>query len=120
MAEAKDVKVLIDGLKVKAPNGTYVWDVCRKIGMEIPNFCYIPGLRAFGACRMCVVEVSGRRGFELVTSCSTPATDGMEVHTINDRVGQQRNRVMEPLDTDPPGAAPSARPTGIAACRTTA
>src|SRR5919201_1459082 len=112
MAAAKDITVVIDGIKVQVPDGTYVWDACRKIGLEIPNFCYIPGLRAFGACRMCVVEVSGRRGFELVTSCPTPATDGMEVHTINDRVWQQRNMVMEALDTDHPVDCPICEANG--------
>src|SRR6476659_4264626 len=100
MAEAKFVTVTIDGIKVQVPDGTYFWDACRKIGMEIPNVCYLHGLRAVGACRMCVVEVSGRKGFELVTSCSTPITDGMEVRTNNDRIWQQRNMVMEALDTD--------------------
>ncbi len=112
MADAKDVTVIIDGIKVQVPNGTYVWDACRKIGIEIPNFCYIQGLRAFGACRMCVVEVSGRKGFELVTSCSTPATDGMEVHTINDRIWQQRNMIMEALDTDHPVDCPICEANG--------
>lgn len=112
MADAKDITVIIDGTKVQVPDGTYVWDACRRIGLEIPNFCYIPGLRAFGACRMCVVEVSGRKGFELVTSCSTPATDGMEVRTINDRVWQQRNMVMEALDTDHPVDCPICEANG--------
>ena len=112
MADAKYITVTIDGTKVQVPDGTYVWDACRQIGIEIPNFCYIPGLRSFGACRMCVVEVSGRRGFELVTSCSTPATDGMEVHTINDSVWQQRNMVMEALDTDHPVDCPICEANG--------
>ncbi len=112
MADAKDVTVIIDGIKVQVPDGTYVWDACRKIGVEIPNFCYLPGLRAFGACRMCVVEVSGRKGFELVTSCSTPATDGMEVRTINDRIWQQRNMIMEALDTDHPIDCPICEANG--------
>jgi predicted molibdopterin-dependent oxidoreductase YjgC len=112
MADAKEITVNIDGTPVRVPDGTYVWDACRKVGLEIPNFCYIPGLRAFGACRMCVVEVSGRRGFELVTSCSTPATDGMEVRTINERVWQQRNMVMEALDVDHPIDCPICEANG--------
>jgi predicted molibdopterin-dependent oxidoreductase YjgC len=113
MADArKMITITIDGTKVQVPDGTYVWDACRTIGIEIPNFCYIPGLRAFGACRMCVVEVSGRRGFELVTSCSTPATDGMEVRTINERIWQQRNMVMEALDTDHPVDCPICEASG--------
>jgi predicted molibdopterin-dependent oxidoreductase YjgC len=112
MADAKMITVNIDGTPVQVPDGTYVWDACRKVGLEIPNFCYIPGLRAFGACRMCVVEVSGRKGFELVTSCSTPATDGMEVRTINERVWQQRNMVMEALDTDHPIDCPICEANG--------
>jgi predicted molibdopterin-dependent oxidoreductase YjgC len=111
-AKTKMITVSIDGTKVQVPDGTYVWDACRMIGIEIPNFCYLPGLRAFGACRMCVVEVSGRRGFELVTSCSTPATDGMEVRTINERVWEQRNMVMEALDTDHPVDCPICEANG--------
>src|SRR5947207_2173239 len=111
-AKTKIITITIDGTKVQVPDGTYVWDACRLIGLEIPNFCYIPGLRAFGACRMCVVEVSGRKGFELVTSCSTPATDGMEVHTINDRIWQQRNMIMEALDTDHPVDCPICEANG--------
>lgn len=112
MADAKQITVNIDGIKVQVPDSTYVWDACRQMGVEIPNFCYIPGLRAWGACRMCVVEVSGRKGFELVTSCSTPATDGMEVHTINERIWQQRNMVMEALDTDHPIDCPICEANG--------
>lgn len=112
MAPAKTITITIDGTKVQVPDGTYVWDACRMIGIEIPNFCYIPGLRAFGACRMCVVEVSGRKGFELVTSCSTPATDGMEVHTINEQIWQQRNMIMEALDTDHPIDCPICEANG--------
>jgi predicted molibdopterin-dependent oxidoreductase YjgC len=112
MAAAKMITITVDGTKVQVPDGVYVWDACRMIGIEIPNFCYLPGLRAFGACRMCVVEVSGRRGFELVTSCSTPATDGMEVRTINDTVWQQRNMVMEALDTDHPVDCPICEANG--------
>jgi predicted molibdopterin-dependent oxidoreductase YjgC len=112
MADAKLITVDIDGTKLQVPDGTYVWDACRQMGIEIPNFCYIPGLRAFGACRMCVVEVSGRKGWELVTSCSTPATDGMQVRTINDRVWQQRNMVMEALDTDHPVDCPICEANG--------
>jgi predicted molibdopterin-dependent oxidoreductase YjgC len=112
MADAKMITVTIDGMKVQVPDGTYVWDACRKIGIEIPNFCYIPGLRAFGACRMCVVEVSGRKGFELNVSCATPATDGMEVRTINERIWQQRNMIMEALDTDHPIDCPICEANG--------
>ena len=49
-----DVTVIIDGIKVQVPDGTYMIDAAQKIGIDIPNFCYLPGLRAFGACRMCV------------------------------------------------------------------
>lgn len=111
-AKTKTITITIDGTKVQVPDGIYVWDACRMIGLEIPNFCYLPGLRAFGACRMCVVEVSGRKGFELVTSCSTPATDGMEVRTINERIWEQRNMVMEALDTDHPVDCPICEANG--------
>jgi predicted molibdopterin-dependent oxidoreductase YjgC len=112
MADAKIITVDIDGVKVQVPDGTYVWDACRQMGIEIPNFCYIPGLRAFGACRMCVVEVKGRKGWDLNVSCATPATDGMEVRTINERVWQQRNMIMEALDTDHPVDCPICEANG--------
>ena len=74
MAAAKMITITIDGTKLQVPDGIYVWDACRMIGIEIPNFCYLPGLRAFGACRMCVVEVSGldRQGllFDLTSQLS--------------------------------------------------
>lgn len=108
----KMITVIIDGTPVQVPEGTYVWDACRKIGIEIPNFCYLPGLRAFGACRMCVVDIKGRKGWELNISCGTPATDGMEVQTINERVWQQRNMIMEALDTDHPVDCPICEANG--------
>src|SRR5688500_19477236 len=100
MADAKQITVNIEGIKVQVPDGTYVWDACRQMGVEIPNFCYIPGLRAYGACRMCGVEVSGRKGFDLVTSCSTHATSGMAVRTINARNWHPRSMIMETNEED--------------------
>ena len=89
-----DVTVIIDGIKVQVPDGTYIIDAAKKIGIDIPNFCYLPGLRAFGACRMCSVETKGRKGWEIGISCSMPAKDGMEVRTLTDNVWEQRHMIM--------------------------
>jgi predicted molibdopterin-dependent oxidoreductase YjgC len=107
-----DVTVIIDGIKVQVPDGTYIIDAAKKIGIDIPNFCYLPGLRAFGACRMCSVETKGRKGWEIGISCSMPAKDGMEVRTLTDNVWEQRHMIMELLDVDHPLDCPICEANG--------
>ena len=98
MADAKYVTVDIDGIKVQVPDGTYVWDACRKIGIEIPNFCYLHGLRAFGACRMCVVEVEGEEHPPI--SCSRTCEPEMVVKTQTEEVRRLRRTNLELIFSD--------------------
>src|SRR3954447_4965733 len=107
-----DVTVIIDGMKVRVPEGTYMIDAARKIGIDIPNFCYLPGLRAYGACRMCSVETKGRKGWEVGISCSIAAKDGLEMRTLTDNVWEQRHMVMELLDVDHPLDCPICEANG--------
>jgi predicted molibdopterin-dependent oxidoreductase YjgC len=107
-----DVTVIIDGMKVKVPEGTYMIDAARKIGIDIANFCYLPGLRAFGACRMCSVETKGRKGWEIGISCSIAAKDGLEMRTLTDNVWEQRHMIMELLDVDHPLDCPICEANG--------
>ncbi len=107
-----DVTVIIDGIQVRVPEGTYMIDAARKIGIDIPNFCYLPGLRAFGACRMCSVETKGRKGWEVGISCSIAAKEGLEMRTLTDNVWQQRHMVMELLDVDHPLDCPICEANG--------
>ena len=107
-----DVTITIDGIKVTVPEGTYAIDAAKKIGIDIPNFCYLPGLRAFGACRMCIVEVKGRKGWDLAISCGTPAKEGTEIRTLTDQVWEQRHMIMELLDVDHPLDCPICEANG--------
>jgi predicted molibdopterin-dependent oxidoreductase YjgC len=107
-----DVTVIVDGIKVQVPSGTYMIDAARKIGVDIPNFCYLPGLRAFGACRFCAVETKGRKGWEIGISCSMPAKEGTEIRTLTDKVWEQRHMIEELLDVDHPLDCPICEANG--------
>ncbi len=91
----------IDGIEVEAPEGATVLDAARQAGVRIPTLCYLEGVQAIGACRVCLVEVEGAK--TLVPSCVTPATDGMAVHTTSRRVRQARRTVVELLLSDHEG-----------------
>jgi NADH-quinone oxidoreductase subunit G len=89
------VTVTIDGKRVEVPEGTNLVEAARRIGIEIPTYCYHPGLSVVGQCRICFVEVEKMP--RLVTACSTLAQDGMVVFTQSERVKEARAAVMELL-----------------------
>lgn len=95
-----EIRVKIDDVLCAAPEGSTILEIARSHGIEIPTFCYHPKLSIVGACRMCVVEVSGSRG--LMTACSTIAADGMEVRTSTEAVTKSRRNVLELLLSDHP------------------
>ncbi|MFC1708632.1 formate dehydrogenase subunit alpha [Candidatus Omnitrophota bacterium] len=72
------VTLTINGAKVRAPRGTTVLEVALKNDIYIPHLCHHPDLRPVSVCRLCMVEIEGRG---VVTSCQTPATDGLVVKT---------------------------------------
>lgn len=86
---------LLNGNSVEFEPGQSILDVATDNGIEIPTLCYLKGATPTGACRMCVVEVSGARS--LIAACSTPVTEGMEVLTDTDRVHQARKLNVELL-----------------------
>ncbi len=87
------IVLTIDRVKVEVPEGTTVLEAARKAGLYIPTLCYDEDLKPYGACRLCIVEIEGMRG--LPTSCTTPATDGMVVHTETAAVNRSRRITME-------------------------
>ncbi len=87
------ITLTIDGREVQVAEGTNLVEAAKKAGIEIPTYCYHPGLRVVGQCRICFVEVEGMP--RLVTACSTPVTDGMVVLTDSERVKEARAAVME-------------------------
>jgi NADH-quinone oxidoreductase subunit G len=91
------VKVTIDGKEYEAHEGELLIDLCHRNGIEIPHFCYHPGLGPDGNCRMCQVEYVSERGSRLGISCNAVVTDGMEVLTESEAVKQARASVEEML-----------------------
>jgi len=87
------VTLRIDGEEVTVPPGTSILAAALYNGIEIPYFCFHPGLSAVGNCRMCLVEINGRPKLE--PSCIMPVAEGMEVVTNNEAVAEARRGVME-------------------------
>ena len=90
-----DVTLTVDGKKITAPGGSLLIEACKSAGIEVPSFCYYPGLSLQGACRMCVVKVEKMP--KLQTACTTGVTEGMIVSTDSDDVRQARKAMVELL-----------------------
>jgi NADH-quinone oxidoreductase subunit G len=100
MTETKLVTLKINDREVQVPPGTLVIEATRRIGTEVPSFCYYPGLSLQAACRMCLVEVEKMP--KLQTACTLMATEGMVVRTNTDQVRGARKAMLEFLLTNHP------------------
>ena len=100
MAETKLVKLKIDDREVEVPAGTLVIEATRRLGIEVPSFCYYPGLTLQAACRMCLVEVE--KAPKQQTACTLVATEGMVVRTNTDAVRASRKMMLEFLLSNHP------------------
>lgn len=87
------IKLNIDGIDVEVEKGTTVLQAARKINIDIPTLCFLKGINAAGDCRMCIVEIEGRRA--LTPSCNTLAEEGMVVKTNTDKVNEARRVVLD-------------------------
>ena len=96
----KMVTLTIDGQSVTVPEGTSIMRAAMEAGTQIPKLCATDMVNAFGSCRMCLVEVEGRAGTP--ASCTTPAMNGIVVHTQTDRLKKLRKGVMELYISDHP------------------
>ena len=94
------VSLTIDGTAITVPAGTSVMRAAALAGNKIPSLCASDCLQAFGSCRLCLVEVDGMRGTP--ASCTTPAAEGMAVHTATERVQKLRRTVLELYLSDHP------------------
>ena len=99
-AGAATVTLTIDGRKVSVPPGTSVMAAAALIDNPIPKLCATDSLEAFGSCRLCLVEIEGRKGTP--ASCTTPAEEGMVVRTQTPRLEKLRRGVMELYVSDHP------------------
>ena len=96
----KTVTLTIDGFEVSVPEGTSVMRASAEAGISIPKLCASDNMAAFGSCRLCVVEIEGRRGTP--ASCTTPVAEGMVVHTQSSKIRKLRRGVMELYISDHP------------------
>ncbi len=94
------VTLTIDGRRVTVPEGTSVMAAAALVDAQIPRLCATDSLEAFGSCRLCLVEIEGRKGTP--ASCTTPAENGMVVHTETARLQKLRRNVMELYISDHP------------------
>ncbi len=94
---SEQVTITINGKQVQAEAGRLLIDVCAEQGIDIPHFCYHPGLGPDGNCRMCQVEFVSERGNRLGISCKAEVHDGMEVNTESEAAKAARASVEEML-----------------------
>jgi len=93
MVDSKDITLKIDDRDITVPPGTLVIEAARRMGIEVPSFCYFPGLSLQAACRMCLVEVE--KAPKLQTACTLVATPGMIVRTSTPQVHEARKGMLE-------------------------
>src|SRR5229473_1962012 len=98
--EQKLISLKINDRDVQVPPGTLLIEATRRIGTEVPSFCYYPGLSLCAACRMCLVEIEKMP--KLQTACTVVATEGMVVRTNTDQVRNARKYMLEFLLTNHP------------------
>lgn len=87
------IKFKIDGRECSAEKGSFIVDAARSNGIFIPTLCNMPGVTPKGACRICTVKINGR----LMTSCTTPVADGMEIESGSAEIQDIRKSILELL-----------------------
>jgi NADH-quinone oxidoreductase subunit G len=86
-------KLTIDGKEIEVEAGTNLIEAARRLGIDVPHYCYHPSLSIAGQCRLCMVDIEKTPRPSI--ACNTPAADGMVVHTQTDRVKETRRSIME-------------------------
>ncbi len=99
-SSAEQVTLTIDGESVTVPKGTSLMRAAVDAGVQVPKLCATDSLEPFGSCRLCLVEIDGRKGYP--ASCTTPAEAGMVVRTQSPKLQQLRKGVMELYISDHP------------------
>ncbi len=96
----QSVHLEIDGLKISAAQGTSLLRAAREAGISIPSLCATDCLKGFGSCRLCLVEIEGRK--DTPSSCTTPVAEGLRVTTWSERLARLRRGIMELYISDHP------------------
>lgn len=87
------VEITVNNRKIEAQAGETILSALKRVGISVPTLCYYEGLKPAGRCRMCVVEIEGRK--DLVTSCSFPVSEGMKIKTHSPKVMAHRKQLLE-------------------------
>ena len=96
----KTVSIEIDGKPMSVQADISVMRAAREVGVDVPKLCATDSLKSFGSCRLCVVEIEGKKGFP--ASCTTIVEDGMKIRTQTEKVAKLRRNVMELYISDHP------------------
>jgi len=96
----QEVTLEIDGMKVTVVAGTSIMRAAAESGVNVPKLCATDSLEPFGSCRLCLVEIEGRKGYP--ASCTTPVERGMKVRTQSPKLQELRKGVMELYISDHP------------------
>ena len=96
----KTIQLTIDGVSVSVPEGTSIMHAASISGVTVPKLCATDSLEPFGSCRLCLVEIEGRRGYP--ASCTTPVAEGIRVRTQTPKLADIRRGVMELYISDHP------------------
>jgi formate dehydrogenase major subunit len=94
------VTLTVDGREVTVPEGSSVMRAAAEAGVKVPKLCATDSLDAFGSCRVCLVEIEGRKGYP--ASCTTDVAAGMVVNTQSQRLDELRKNVVELYVSDHP------------------
>ena len=100
--EVQTETLTLDGEEVSFHEGETIYEISQRAGREVPTLCYDERLEAFGACRLCVVQLEGARN--PVASCTTTAEAGMVVHTSTETIEKHRRTLLELVASENPDA----------------
>lgn len=89
------INLTMNAIPVSVERGTTLLEVAQFLGLPIPTLCHMEGLSPYGACRLCVVEIGEGLRTKLVSSCTYPAEEGLQVRTATSRVVRARKMVIE-------------------------
>ena len=93
MSKQHKITAIIDGEPVQVPRGQTVLDAAQMAGIYIPTLCHLEHLNSYGGCRLCLVDIKGRKGFP--TACTTPIEAGMEISTKTPELQKLRGEILE-------------------------
>ena len=99
------VHVTIDGIQVYVPDDYTILEAAKEINIHIPTLCFLKDVSEIGCCRMCLVQIKGKKGLE--AACVHPVYDGMEVRTHSPEIIKVRKKNMELILSNHPAICQS-------------